>query len=213
MKLIDGIKSLKGTPARIPENSRDDLVELFNELGYKVGAEVGVYKGHFTKLFCAGGLKMYAIDPWMTFGGQQRGQEDMDRQEFLYRHTNDVLRKWMGVGLCEIIRKTSAEAVKDFQPGELDFVYIDGDHSFSHIAHDIHEWSKVVRKGGIVSGHDYYNTRVNARTICHVGVVVDAYTRLCGIDNWWTFGWPSTTEDAESRRLSLSWMWFKTWSG
>ena len=36
----------------------------------------------------------------------------------------------------EIIRKTSMEAVKSFTPRSLDFVYIDGNHSYPFINKD-----------------------------------------------------------------------------
>ncbi len=47
------------------------------------------------------------------------------------------------------------DALEDFEDNSLDFVYIDGDHNFKHISEDIYEWTKKVRSGGIVSGHDY----------------------------------------------------------
>jgi len=39
-------------------------------------------------------------------------------------------------------------------PG-LDFVYIDGDHSFDAVVRDVILWSNKVRPGGIVAAHDY----------------------------------------------------------
>ncbi len=47
------------------------------------------------------------------------------------------------------------EAVEQFKPGELDFVYIDAKHDFKHVSEDVDAWAKIVRVGGIVSGHDY----------------------------------------------------------
>lgn len=210
MTLKEGIRTLQGSPAMIPGATREDLPGFFRELGYKRGAEIGVYKGEFTAQFCQAGLVMAAVDPWRAFEGQSRGQDVQGRQDFLYGHAQRVLEPYLQDGRCRIIRETSAAAVKLFQPGELDFVYIDGDHSFPAVAHDIYEWAKIVRKGGMVSGHDYYNTRLGARTYNHVGVVVDAYTRLANIDTWWTFGWRQP-DNPENRRLN--WMWFKTWSG
>lgn len=47
------------------------------------------------------------------------------------------------------------DAVKDFAPSSLDFVYIDGDHFYDRVLEDLTEWSKIVKPGGIISGHDY----------------------------------------------------------
>jgi len=57
---------------------------------------------------------------------------------------------------CEIIKATSMDAVKTFADESLDFVYIDANHNYEFVRDDIREWSKKVRKGGIVCGDDYY---------------------------------------------------------
>jgi len=67
MKLIDGIK-LKGKPAEIPDCTRDDLPQFFVDMGFKVGAEIGVARGKYSEKFCKVGLKLYSIDPWLMHG-------------------------------------------------------------------------------------------------------------------------------------------------
>src|SRR3989344_4840255 len=123
MKIIDGLK-LKGKPAEIPECSRDDLPGFFKEMGFKVGAEIGVYKGEFSEKLAKAGLKLYAIDPWKEYKGYNmpKSQERLNSQ---YEQTKSVLAPFPD---CRIIRKTSMEAVEDFEDGSLDFVYIDGNH-------------------------------------------------------------------------------------
>ena len=206
MKLLDAIK-LEGSPFNIPNCSRNELPEFFKQMGYTVGAEIGVYKGEFTKLFCDVGLKMYAIDPWHSYGGSGRTQKMQSRQDFLYGHASRLLGRYND---CTIIRKNSADAVLHFKDRSLDFVYIDGDHSFRHIAHDIQMWSYKVRKGGVVSGHDYYCTIPEAtNTVCHVGNIVDAYVKTYGIKNWYTFGRTKPLEQERRYDKYLSWMWIR----
>ena len=55
------------------------------------------------------------------------------------------------------MRMTSMEAAQQVEDGSLDFVFIDGDHRFDAVMMDISLWAPKVRKGGIVSGHDYYH--------------------------------------------------------
>ena len=211
MKFFDTVRQISGRPARIPGCSRMDFPQFLVQRGYKVGAEIGVYKGEFTERFCQAGLKMYAVDSWMAFPGQGRTQQVQERQDFLYGHACRTLAPY-GISPEDgtIIRKTSMDAVGDFADGSLDFVYIDGDHSFRHIAADICEWERKVRPGGVVSGHDYFNTRAASRNIvCQVKAVVDAYTKAFEIDNWFVFGLTDPAEEPNRKERFLSWMWIK----
>ena len=205
MKLVDGLK-LIGRPAEIPDCSRDDLPQLFVQLGFKVGAEIGVYKGEFSEKLSKAELKLYAVDPWLIYKdyGNPRGQSRLD---FQYEHTKRVLSPYPK---CTIIRKTSMEAVEDFKDESLDFVYIDGNHEFRYIAEDLYEWTKKVRKGGIVSGHDYFYVKNGTGAqIWHVAYVLKAFVGAYGISNWYLLGRKNALP-GEKRDKWRSWMFFKS---
>lgn len=51
------------------------------------------------------------------------------------------------------IRKFSFEAAKDWD-GQIDFLFIDGDHSEAGVQRDWGEWNQYVMPGGIVAFHD-----------------------------------------------------------
>ena len=161
------------------EDTRDVLPELFKEKGFTVGAEIGIYKGEFTQKLCEAGLKMYGIDPYHSYAGAGRIAKDNARHEFLYSHAKKALEQYKD---CTIIRKASMDAVHEFKDGSLDFVYIDGDHSFKHVAQDIYEWAWKVRKGGIVAGNDYCaNVGGIEKNINQVGPVINAYVKAFGV--------------------------------
>lgn len=188
-------------PTKIGRNA---LPELFVRMGFKVGAEIGVYKGAFTEKFCQAGLKMYAIDPWVAYEGAGRTQHRQERQDFLYGHTQRTLAPYD----CTIIRATSMEALKHFEDGSLDFIYIDGDHSFRYIAEDIVEWSKKVKSGGVISGHDYfYFGPSSTNLVCQVGPVVDAYVKVMEINELVIFEAIKDAKDKDDRYPS--WMFQK----
>ena len=204
MKLSESIK-LVGNPVVVSDSSRDELPELFREMGYKIGAEIGVLKGKFTEKYCQAGLKMYAVDPWMSYEGSGRTQQVQKTQDDGYEETKERLIKYPD---CTLIRKISMDAIADFKDGSLDFVYIDGNHAFRYVAEDIYEWSKKVRSGGIVAGHDYFNTPPSARNlVCQVKAVVDAYINLYEIENWWLYGKKVDATNADDK--VYSWMWIK----
>ncbi len=203
MKIIDGLK-LQGSPAEIPDCSRDDLPQFFTGMGFKVGAEIGVAMGEFSEKFCKAGLKLYAIDPWLYYGDYPHRQSQMDGY---YENTKRILTPYKD---CTIIRKTSMDALANIADESLDFVYIDGNHHFRYVAEDICEWSKKVRKGGVVSGHDYFFTKAKGlMTAHHIAYVVHAYTQAYGIRNWYVLG-QKYPKEGETRDKHRSWMWIKT---
>ena len=205
MRLQDGIK-LKGRPAEIPDCSRDDLPEFFKERGYKVGVEIGVYMADYTEVLAKRGIEIYGVDPWKIYRdyGNPRGQERLDHQ---YQMSLDKLKPYPNAYL---IRKSSMEAVKDFKPNSIDFVYIDGNHLFRHVADDIYEWSIRVKQGGIIAGHDYaYYVSKSLCGGCHAHQIVDAYVKSYRIENFYVLG-RQQVRDGEVRDHYRSWMFFKT---
>lgn len=202
MKLIDAIKKETGKPFEIPNCSRDDLPEFFIEMGFTTGVEIGVDKGEFTEKFAQVGLNIYAVDPWKSYNDytDSRGQERLD---FIFEHTNRLLTPYQN---AKIIRKTSMEALNDFEDRSLDFVYIDGNHQLKYIIQDLVDWSKKVKVGGIISGHDYIYTDPRTQAgICHVIFALDAYTKAYKIDNWYLLG-RRKADSEEKRDKFRSWM-------
>lgn len=195
-----------GRPAVISGCSRNSLPAFFKELGYKVGAEVGVRKGEFTERFCMAGLRMFAIDPWMAYGNGGRIWNDQEFQDDLYRAAKWRLGSYGD--MVKIVRKPSRVAVLEFRNRSLDFVYIDGDHEFPEVVFDIYEWGKKVRPGGMVSGHDYFNSSKH-RIPVHVKAAVDAIVELQGIENWWVIAHLRRKHRTDEHDKYPGWMWFK----
>ena len=200
MRIIDGIKT-KGKGVLLKGCSRQELPQFFLDMGYKVGAEIGVDKGVYSEAFGKVGLKLYAIDPWRVYSdyNHPKGQKRLD---FLYEHTLRTVAPYN----IHVIRKDSMEALEDFEDESLDFVYIDANHAFRYIADDIFEWAKKVREGGVVSGHDYAQGLNLHWQKIHVRYVVNAYVDCFKIQNWYlTDLVPGQSGDQKTR----SWFWVK----
>ena len=201
LKIPIGLNKL----VEIPDAGRADLAALLGELGFNLGAEIGVLDGVYSEILCQLNpkLKLFCIDPW-----ERTGNYGDYNNHTLARCYENAKARLAGYN-CEIIKKTSAEAIKDFADGSLDFVYIDGNHQDPDVTFDVNEWSKKVHSGGIVSGHDF--VRVKSRKTNMNWKVKDAVTNYVATNNipcFFTWG-SKAYEPGKVRDASLSWMFVK----
>lgn len=121
--------------------------------------EVGVWRGDYSSLI-VGALdpnEFYGVDPYKIFDDykdqpdprEYANQQNLDQ---LYQRVEQRYTRWPSASL---MRTTGVDAASQFEDGSLDFVYIDGDHTYEFVSKDIAAWWPKVRDGGILSGHDY----------------------------------------------------------
>ena len=172
--------------------TREQLYDVFAELGFTKGVEVGVYRGWNAKVMCdrIPNLKLFAVDFWKGYSAK-RTQKKQDRY---LRQAKRHLRNHIKNKSVKLIRKASMAAVKDFEDESLDFVYIDSNHNFDVVMEDIIEWSKKLRPGGIMSGHDYYRRERERGVI----LAVNTYVRAHRIKPWFL--------TSEKRKRSFFWI-------
>lgn len=180
------------------------LTDLLQDLGFKTGVEVGVLEGEYSEVLCKTNpeMKIFSVDAWLFYPVYKnfRKQWQYDR---VYKTAVERLSVYSN---NQIIKKKSVEAAEDFEDESIDFVYIDADHSFPAITSDIATWSKKVRKGGLIIGHDYGDSP--NKQFCHVKTVVNAWTSAYGIAPLFIL------DCAPSSRFPIkypdkSWMWVK----
>jgi hypothetical protein len=163
-------------PQVIAGTLRLNLYELFAELGFKVGAEVGVFRARNAREMFRRipGLKLYGIE---AFADQPTSTRH--KTEPRYERNKRAMESRMKDRNFTLIEKFSEEAVQDIPYDSLDFVYIDGDHSYDYVMLDIILWTRRVRPGGIVSGHDYISPGdYRHKFDINVKEAVDDYTKL-----------------------------------
>lgn len=136
-----------------------------------VGAEVGAWKGDFSALLLklTRPTKLYLIDPWAyrddpgyegaMYGGKIAGQAGMDA---IYQSVCERFQRQEDKVV--VLRKTSTDAAAELAPASLDWVYIDGDHTYEAVKADLEAYGQIVRPGGVIAGDDY------------------------GMHGWWTSG-------------------------
>lgn len=189
-------------PVEIRNFGRNNMAELFAELGFAVGAEIGVRDGSYSEILMQANpdLTLYGIDPYEP----HKGYRDHVRKstfEAFEKEAHDKLDKYASY---TFVRDYSDTAASRFEDGSLDFVYIDGDHEFYQVINDVHKWLPKIRKGGIISGDDYFKHKGNARI--HVYQAINGYTDAWGIRPWFVLGTKEMLE-GEIRDHGRSWMW------
>ena len=156
----------------------------------------------YSKRLCQAvpGLRLYGIDCWTTIPGYREhiSQEKLD--EF-----REIALNRTAPYDCTLIKEWSVEAAKQFKDGSLDFVYIDGCHSFADVVKDIDAWAPKVRKDGIVAGHDYIKNK-NKKRLMHVVQAVKGWTECYQISPWFILGRKDKVS-GELRDDKRSWMW------
>jgi len=118
--------------------------------------EIGCFAGESTLMFWQSGKfkRIFAVDPWSQKFRDRNNKEKpynkmYDDMEWAERSFDQRMKG------CNVVKLkgTISEFLHVIPP--LDFVYIDGNHSYDFVKNDIIQAKKLIRKCGIIAGHDY----------------------------------------------------------
>jgi len=139
-------------------NTRRELLELLPK--NSIGAEVGVFKGEFAQemLEVVSPSMLYLIDPWrgMINSGDKNGQnlEYINGNEY---YTKVILPKFGGMSNVKVLREEST-ILNSFEDNSIDWIYVDADHQYHSVKHDLALAYSKVKVNGYILGHDYNHT-------------------------------------------------------
>lgn len=138
-------------------------LDLINEGATCV--EVGVWKGDFSKLIAAKPIKeLHLVDPWVSITDiparwHAAPQEDMDA---IYSSVSEAFSSNPKVS---IHREFSVDAAKTFKDDSVDWIYIDGNHSYDFVKADLEAWWPKLKSGGVLCGDDYQEGSYQVETL------------------------------------------------
>lgn len=140
-------------------NHREALGYWLNERGLTgTGVEVGSAFGQFASRVLSQwkGKQLFMVDPWekQPPNSYLEGTNDTAPFEEWYQQCQKIAEN---DNRAMLLKKLSVAAAVEFPLGSLDWVYIDGNHSFGHVMQDLDAWHPKVKLGGLVGGHDFYN--------------------------------------------------------
>jgi len=179
---------------------RKELYKYFAELGFKVGCEIGVKAGaNAVDMFkFIPGLTLYLVEPFFDYS-----LTDFEFGKFRHDHhflhavarLNSTKNKYNAKWILDL----SENGVRKIPDDSLDFVYVDGNHHYDFCMLDIILYSRKVRSGGIISGHDYIFRGVKN--------AVNDYVRAHSIDELYVLDTISPKGTALDK--NVSWFFFK----
>jgi len=134
----------------------DSLEKKIGPLSEKSIVEIGSYTGDSTIIFAQRFGLVIAIDPFMDwydenddtcyFAPMQKVEAEFDKKT---KDFNNIIK----------VKLTSDEAAKfatENKIEKIDFVYIDGLHTFEQVKKDIENYLPFLNEPKIIGGHDYH---------------------------------------------------------
>jgi hypothetical protein len=169
-------------------NHRNDLGRYLTEhnlLGS--GVEVGTLYGDYAKIILDSWKgHLYCVDPWLRQDKSVYLDDANEKDlELVWNEANKKLKPYPN---CALIRMYSLDAVGTFDDNSLDFVYLDGNHSYESVVEDITSWRPKIVKGGLLCGHDFYTRKDSATDSDVYNAVLDTISvrpHVTHCSSWW----------------------------
>lgn len=152
------IQTALGLPPAVPKRTCEILARLPH--GASRGAEIGVCSAENASVLLQQrpAMSLLCVDCWgdgvspgfLEYQGPRCDQAGWVRIKQL------ALKRLEFAGeRAEIREDLSVEAAKAVPDGSLDFVFIDGDHTYEAVCDDLRAWTPKLKPGGLLCGHDY----------------------------------------------------------
>src|ERR1700746_2364378 len=132
-------------------------VQFIQSTGVQRMAEIGVYRGDFAAdvlRHCECLTAYYMIDPWRHLNDWNKPANHDDAVlDELFRETKT--KTDFAAAKRVILRGKTTDVIEQIPGGELDFAYIDADHTLKGITIDLIRVYPKVRAGGFLGGDDF----------------------------------------------------------
>lgn len=151
--------------------TRQEMLKLLPQGG--VVAELGVDHGEFSTdiLSLNKPAKLHLVDYWGSTRYNQQKRQDVE----------NMFGEQIEAGSIEINYGLSLEVSKNYPENYFDWVYIDTGHDYELTRDELEEYSKKLKPGGYLAGHDF--TRWNRLGFSRFGVV-EAVSEFCVKNGW-----------------------------
>lgn len=132
-----------------------------NAIAVEVGVALGRSVAHLARLCIDAGrddIRIYAVDAWagVARNGEQQLYGDNAGGDFclfareMLEHAREELQR------IQVVRTWSTDAARLFDPGTVDLVVLDADHTYEWVSAEIRAWRPLLKPDGVLGGDDYH---------------------------------------------------------
>ena len=155
-------------------HERESLARVLFDMKCLNVVEIGVAAGKSSEFWIKSNpdMKLTCIDPWAA-----KRRKGIRQHNARYERAIELLTPYKNI---TILRQRSLDAIDRFEDESLDFVHVDGNHTFDHCVTDMVHWNHKLKTGGIMAVHDYCSLQWS-------GVIkaVDGFTHCHNINPWY----------------------------
>jgi len=151
------------------------MIKYFSGMSV-VGCEIGVLYGEnsLSLLSHLNIQRLFLVDPYIENAYDKKVDTKSIAEKNLRRYDSKL--EWFVRKSCDAF---------DILPHGLEFIYIDGNHSYDVVRDDVIQSLSHVRKGGVVSGHDFDNKEVLRALFDVFGELMWGPNFYCNNYDWW----------------------------
>lgn len=148
MRLINTLKMI----------SRDNIIaSILPKIENGIYIEIGTFDGSFADKILSynNDSILYCIDPYIKYDDYNDGMNNIVNDEFFNEVQNRLENKYGN--RVKFIRKFSSDAI-NLIPDNLDFIYIDGNHQYKYVLHDLELYYPKLKQNAYIVGDDAHDT-------------------------------------------------------
>lgn len=162
MATLEKIKSISAEDLDINLNYGHyrPLAKLINDRQLKHGIEIGCAYGNLAEHLLNNTelISLYSIDPYKAYPDMP-GISTQEDYELLHGYVEKKMFKYSSrFELLNLDSKTSFKVISKLLEIDavpfIDFIFIDGLHTYEMVKWEIENYSTLIKPGGILSGHD-----------------------------------------------------------
>jgi hypothetical protein len=162
-----------------------DLPAILKEWGLPenpVGIEIGVDKGATSEYLIQNipGLTLHGIDPYVDY---QDWWGWVAWAEQAYQQMSTRLQPYGNQFVLH--REISDDAAKHFADESVDFVFVDGLHTYEQVTLDCQNYYSKVKPGGFFGGHDFTSVEGVGRAAREFAASIGKEIINCDQDVWY----------------------------